>query len=93
MDPRLVRALGHPVRAEVLQMLLGEHEVSSNLIAAQLEAKSAVVNYHLTVLQQCEAIKLARTEQRRGRVEHFFRPVTSPSLADPDSRDDLATEA
>src|SRR4051794_10736617 len=90
MNPRLVRALGHPVRAEVLQMLLGEREVSSNLIAAQLEAKSAVVSYHLTVLQQCEAIELARTEQRRGRAERFFRPVTASPLADSDSRDDLA---
>lgn len=94
IDPRFVRALSHPVRAEILQVLLGERELSSNLIAARVEAKSAVVHYHLTVLQQCEAIELARTEQRRGVAEHFFRPVALPFLAsDSDPSDDLATEA
>lgn len=93
VDPRFVRALSHPVRAEILQVLMGEREVSSNLIAAKVEEKSAVVHYHLTVLQQCEAIELARTEQHRGMAEHFFRPVALPFLADSDSSDDLAAEA
>ena len=94
IDPRFVRALSHPLRAEILQVLLGEWEVSSNLIAAQLEAKSAVVHYHLTVLQQCEAVELVRTEQRRGAAEHFFRPVALPFLdSGSDPRDDLAAEA
>mgnify|MGYP005818586765 CR=1 FL=1 len=94
IDPRFVRALSHPVRAEILQQLLGEQEVSSNLIAAKLEAKSAVVHYHLTVLRQCEAIELARTEQRRGGTEYFFRPVALPFLAaSPEPQDDLAAEA
>jgi|SRR5215207_7349530 len=94
IDPRFVRALSHPVRAEILQALLGEKEVSSNLIAAKLEAKSAVVHYHLTVLCQCEAIELTRTEQRHGGPEYFFRPVALPFLAEgPAPQDDLATEA
>jgi DNA-binding transcriptional ArsR family regulator len=94
IDPRFVRALSHPVRAEILQVLLGEREVSSNLIAAQLEEKSAVVHYHLTVLQQCEAVELARTEQRGGAPERFFRPVPLPFLApDSDPKDDLTAEA
>jgi len=94
IDPRFVRALSHPVRAEILQVLLGEREVSSNLIAAQLEEKSAVVHYHLTVLQQCEAVELARTEQRGGAAERFFRPVPLPFLAPgSDPQDDLAAGA
>jgi DNA-binding transcriptional ArsR family regulator len=94
IDPRFVRALSHPVRAEILQVLIGEREVSSNLIAAQVEAKSAVVHYHLTVLQQCEAVELSRTEQQGGLAEHFFRPVALPFLAaDSDASDDLATDA
>lgn len=94
IDPRFVRALSHPVRAEILQVLLGEKEVSSNLIAAKLEAKSAVVHYHLTVLRQCEAIELTRTERRHGAPESFFRPLALPFLAEsPAPRDDLATEA
>lgn len=92
IDPRFVRALSHPVRAEILQMLLGEKEVSSNLIAAKLEAKSPVVHYHLTVLQQCEAIELVRTEPGPGSAEHFFRPVPQSLLAtSSDPQDDLAT--
>jgi DNA-binding transcriptional ArsR family regulator len=94
IDPRFVRALSHPVRAEILQVLLGEKEVSSNLIAARLEVKSAVVHYHLTVLRQCGAIELTRTERRRGAPESFFRPLALPFLAEGSTRrDDLATEA
>jgi DNA-binding transcriptional ArsR family regulator len=94
IDPRFVRALSHPLRAEILQVLLGQREVSSNMLAVQLEVTSAVVHYHLTVLQQCEAIELARTERSRGAAERFFRPVPLQFLApDSDPWDDLAAEA
>jgi DNA-binding transcriptional ArsR family regulator len=77
IDPRLVRALSHPVRAEIMQMLIGEREVSSQRMAVKLEMKRDGVSYHLGVLRQCGAIELARTEQSRGVAEAFYRPAVS----------------
>jgi DNA-binding transcriptional ArsR family regulator len=82
INQRLVFAIGHPARAEILELLIGEKELSSNLIAEKLGAKVGSVSYHLTVLEQCEAIELARTEQHRGVPERFFRPVPKSLVGD-----------
>jgi len=75
VNQRLVQALGHPMRAEILKLLIGETELSTSRIARRLGAKDSSVSYHLAVLQQCETIELARTEQLGGGLERFFHPI------------------
>lgn len=97
INHRLVQAIGHPVRAGILELLIGERELSPSLIAEKLGVRVGSVSYHLTVLEQCEAVELARTQQRRGVSERFFRPASSSLAGDrswqqipPQARSDIS---
>lgn len=75
IDQRLVKAVSHPLRVEILEAFVGQGELSPTQIATQLDEKLGNVSYHVKVLRDCEVIELARTRQRRGALEHFFRPA------------------
>ena len=75
IDQRLVRAVSHPLRVEILEALSGDEEQSPTQIAKKLDKKLGNVSYHVNVLRECEVIELVRTRPRRGALEHFFRPV------------------
>lgn len=77
IDQRLVKAVAHPLRVEILETLVRESEQSPTQIARQLDQKLGNVSYHVNVLRDCEVIELVRTEPRRGAVEHFFRPAAT----------------
>lgn len=80
VDQRVIKALGHPVRAEALS-ILNERVASPTEIAGQLEQEVGHVSYHINVLKKCGCIELVRTTPRRGAVEHFYRAV-SPAVID-----------
>lgn len=73
-DRWFVRALSHPVRVEILE-LLQERE------ASPIEMKRAIggtlnrVNYHLKVLVDSGCVEVTRTEPVRGAVKHFYRAM------------------
>jgi DNA-binding transcriptional ArsR family regulator len=77
IDQRLVRAVSHPLRVEVLEAIASEGEISPTLVATKLEQDLSKVSYHVNVLKDCEVIELATTRPRRGALEHFFRPAAS----------------
>jgi len=72
IDPRLVKALGHPVRNDALS-ILNERVASPNEIAKELGQSVGHVSYHIKVLKNCECIELVSTAPRRGAVEHYYR--------------------
>jgi len=74
IDTQLVRALGHPLRVEILQVL-NERDASPNELMNLLGKPLGNVAYHTRVLEKCGCIEEVRTAQRRGAVEHFFRAV------------------
>ena len=74
IDPRLVRALVHPLRVEILH-LLNEREASPNEMMDLLDVPLGNAAYHSRVLEQCGCIEMVRTEKRRGAIEHFFCAV------------------
>jgi DNA-binding transcriptional ArsR family regulator len=80
IDQRLVKAVAHPLRVEVLETIISQGEVSPTQVATHLEKELGKVSYHVNVLKGCEVIELSRTRQRRGALEHFFRPA--PSMRD-----------
>ena len=74
IDTELVRALAHPLRVEILQ-ILNERDGSPNELMNMLEMPLGNVAYHTRVLEKCGCVELVRTAQRRGAVEHYFRAV------------------
>jgi DNA-binding transcriptional ArsR family regulator len=85
IDPRLVRALVHPLRVEILQ-LLNEREASPNEMMDILDFPLGNIAYHARVLEKCGCIEVVRTERRRGAVEHFFRAVPRSYIGHQDWR-------
>jgi DNA-binding transcriptional ArsR family regulator len=80
-DPRLVRALAHPLRLRILSVL--EQRVASpKELAYELGAPLTHVSYHVRQLAQLGMIKLERTTPRRGAVEHHYRLDARPSITD-----------
>jgi DNA-binding transcriptional ArsR family regulator len=71
-DPRLVKALAHPLRVQLLRVLQGRVASPSEL-AEELGARLGNVSYHMRVLERLEVIDLVKTKPRRGAVEHYFR--------------------
>ncbi len=74
IDPRLVRAISHPLRIEILQ-LLNERDASPNEMVGLLRHPLGNIDYHTRVLEKCGCVEVVRTERRRGAVEHYFRAV------------------
>jgi len=72
LDPHLVRALAHPLRVQILEVL-NERQASPNELMEILGYPLGNVAYHTRVLEKCGCIELVATERRRGAIEHYFR--------------------
>jgi DNA-binding transcriptional ArsR family regulator len=72
IDQRLVRALGHPLRVKILEVLQAR-KASPSELAELLSAPLGNVAYHVRVLEKCGCIEQVATARRRGAVEHYFR--------------------
>lgn len=72
IDQRLVKALGHPLRVRIVD-LLTEEVLSPNQLTKLIDASLSHISYHVRVLEQNEAVELVDQKKRRGAVEHFFR--------------------
>lgn len=73
-DRWFVRALSHPVRVEILE-LLQEREASPIEMKRAIGGTLNLVNYHLKVLVDCGCVEVTRTEPVRGAVKHFYRAM------------------
>jgi hypothetical protein len=72
IDQRLVRALAHPLRIKILEILT-ERVASPNRISGDLDAGLSHVAYHTRALDKCGCLELVDTAQRRGATEHFYK--------------------
>lgn len=79
IDPRLVKAMGHPVRNDALS-ILNERVASPNEIAKELDESVGHVSYHIKVLKECECIELVDMAPRRGAMEHYYRATSRAFL-------------
>jgi DNA-binding transcriptional ArsR family regulator len=80
IDRRLVRALGHPLRADILASL-NEKVASPNELSKQFGEGLSQVSYHVKVLLECDCLELVKTEPRRGAVEHYYRATSRAFLS------------
>lgn len=83
VDQRLVKALAHPLRVEIL-VILNDRIASPNELSKELNEGLSQVSYHVKVLKDYECIELVKTEPRRGAVEHYYRATARAFLTDQD---------
>jgi DNA-binding transcriptional ArsR family regulator len=81
VDQRLVKALAHPLRVEILT-ILNERMASPNELSKELEEGLSQVSYHVKVLKDFECIEMVKTEPRRGAVEHYYRATERSFIRD-----------
>src|SRR5215208_1486293 len=83
VDPRIAKALSHPMRARIL-MILNERVASPNEIADAIGERLPNVSYHVRALLELGTIELVDTAQRRGAIEHYYRAIVRPFFSDRD---------
>src|SRR2546423_6384723 len=71
-DPRLVKALAHPLRVQILSTL-EDRIASPSDLAAELDAPLGNVSYHVRTLADLGLVKLVKRRTRRGAVEHYYQ--------------------
>jgi DNA-binding transcriptional ArsR family regulator len=81
IDPRLMKALSHPLRQRILQAL-NQRVASPAELSQELGESLGNVSYHVKILAELEAIELVRTAPVRGALEHFYRPLVRSYLDD-----------
>ena len=85
IDQNLVRAVAHPLRVQILE-ILSDQVASPNLLSDQLETGLTDVAYHTRALDRCGCLELVETAQRRGAVEHFYKATPGAFVGDRDWR-------
>jgi DNA-binding transcriptional ArsR family regulator len=81
IDQRLVKALAHPLRIRILEILT-ERVASPNRISGDLDAGLSHVAYHTRALDKCGCLELVDTAQRRGATEHFYKASPRSFIGD-----------
>ncbi len=73
IDPRLLKALSHPTRQLILEILT-RGPSSPIRITREMEGVSLnLVSHHIKVLKELGCIELVETKKRRGATEHVYR--------------------
>jgi DNA-binding transcriptional ArsR family regulator len=67
-----IKAMSHPLRAEILRILV-ERTASPAEMARELDEELSNVSYHAKQLVACECAELVSTRPVRGALEHFYR--------------------
>jgi DNA-binding transcriptional ArsR family regulator len=79
-DPRLIKALAHPMRTRILGMLDGR-VASPRELSDEVDVSLQTLSYHVRMLAKLGLIELVRTGQRRGAIEHYYTAVAAPRVA------------
>jgi DNA-binding transcriptional ArsR family regulator len=70
---RVLHALGHPVRRQILRSLV-RRDGSASSISKQLELDLSVVSYHLNqvLAKECGVVEMVEAVERRGALEKRY---------------------
>ena len=80
-DPRLVKALAHPLRVRILGMLQ-DRVASPSDLAQELKAPLGNVSYHVRILAQLGLLRLVKKRPRRGAIEHYYEACGRVQVSD-----------
>jgi DNA-binding transcriptional ArsR family regulator len=69
----ILRALKHPIRRRIMR-LLSEPEMNRSPLglSRDLDVSLSGLSYHIRVLSEMGLIRLVRTRQARGSLQHFY---------------------
>ena len=81
-DPRLIKALAHPLRIRILAMLEEREMASPNELSELLGVSLGVMSYHVRRLHALGFLELVRRTPRRGAIEHHYRAKARPAVTD-----------
>jgi DNA-binding transcriptional ArsR family regulator len=81
IDQRLIRALAHPLRVRILE-ILSDRVASPNRLSTELEVGLSDVAYHTRALDGYGCLELIETAQRRGATEHFYKATPDSFVGD-----------
>lgn len=76
LTPEIFKALGHPARRRIMQLVHERGEISPAIAAAEDEWTLGTVSYHFRILKEVGLLRISRTRQRRGATEHFYVRAT-----------------
>src|SRR5947207_15410642 len=88
MNAAQLRALAHPLRLQLLQVLHAEGPATASQLARRLGESSGATSYHLRALHRAGMVEEA--EQRNGRERWWNRAparVVIPNSVPPDASD------
>jgi DNA-binding transcriptional ArsR family regulator len=80
-DPRVIKALTHPLRIEILRAL-EERTASPSELADEIGAPLGNVSYHVRQLHGLGLIKLVKKTPRRGAIEHHYKALAQAPISD-----------
>ena len=83
VDVDVVKAIGHPLRLQLLSRL-NERVASPVELARELGESVQLVSYHVRILRDLGFVELVSTTPRRGAIEHHYRAVRRPFFSDAD---------
>lgn len=81
-DPRLIKALAHPLRVRILSILETRDMASPNEMADELGVSLGVMSYHVRRLHALGFLELVKRTPRRGAIEHHYRAKARPHVTD-----------
>jgi DNA-binding transcriptional ArsR family regulator len=81
-DPRLIKALAHPLRVRILSILEEREMASPNELADELSVSLGVMSYHVRRLHALGFLELVKRTPRRGAIEHHYRAKARPKVTD-----------
>lgn len=93
MSAAQLRALAHPLRVQLLQVLYAEGPATASQLARRLGESSGSTSYHLRALHRAGMVEEA--ERRSGRERWWQRPqdrVLIPNSVPPDASDSERAE-
>jgi DNA-binding transcriptional ArsR family regulator len=79
IDPKLAKALAHPLRVRILSVL-EQRMATPKELAQELGVPLGNVSYHVRALRDNGFLELERTRVVRGAVEHRYRMLGRPRI-------------
>ena len=80
-DPRLVKAIAHPLRLRILSAL-SDRVASPSEIADELGTPLSNTSYHVRQLAGLGFLELVDRAARRGAIEHYYTATVRPTITD-----------
>jgi DNA-binding transcriptional ArsR family regulator len=79
-DPRIIKAIAHPLRLQILGALDGR-VASPSEIAGELGTPLSNTSYHVRQLADVGFLQLVDRAVRRGAIEHYYTATVRPAVA------------